>query len=150
MFPTVSTRCSVWPTGNRASRWQGRDHRSTSELDTQSLAELMVGSEVDAGYRAGLETADARPVVLSARDIRGRFLEGIDLDLRAGEVLGVAGLPGSGRDELPYALVGSLTGATGRIQLGGGEWVPVKKSASFDIPIVPLTAIGRRSFGNSE
>ena len=60
-----------------------------------------------------------------------------DVDLRAGEVLGVAGLPGSGRNELPYALVGSMPGATGQIQLAGGEWVPLKKSASFDIPIVP-------------
>jgi ribose transport system ATP-binding protein len=111
--------------------------RPVNELNTQTLAELMVGSDVDAGYRARLNTADERPIVLSARGVRGRFLEGVDVDLREGEVLGVAGLPGSGRDELPYALVGSLHGATGQIQLSGGHWVPLKKSASFDIPIVP-------------
>jgi ribose transport system ATP-binding protein len=111
--------------------------RATADLDTAALAELMVGAEVDAGYRAGLPSADGRPVVLSARDIRGRFLEGIDVDLRAGEVLGIAGLPGSGRNELPYALAGSLKGATGQIQVGGGEFVPLKKSASFDVPLVP-------------
>jgi ribose transport system ATP-binding protein len=97
----------------------------------------MVGRDVDAGYRAGLAAADTRTVVLSARGIRGRFLDNVDVDLRAGEVLGVAGLPGSGRNELPYALVGTMPGATGQIQLAGGEWVPLKKSASFDIPIVP-------------
>jgi ribose transport system ATP-binding protein len=111
--------------------------RPVAGLDTQRLAELMVGSDVDAGYRAGLAAADEQSVVLSARGVRGRFMEGVDVDLRAGEVLGVAGLPGSGRNELPYALVGSMPGATGQIQLAGGEWLPLKKSASFDIPIVP-------------
>ncbi len=112
--------------------------RSTKGLDKQALAELMVGSEVDAGYRADLDEAEKTAVVvLSARSVRGRFLEGVDVDLHEGEVLGVAGLPGSGRDELPYALVGALSGAKGDIQLGGGEWLPLKKSVSFDIPLVP-------------
>ena len=61
---------------------------------------------MDAGYRAGLPAADDREVVLRARDVRSRFLDGVDVELREGEVLGVAGLPGSGRDELPYALAG--------------------------------------------
>jgi ribose transport system ATP-binding protein len=61
----------------------------------------------------------------------------VALDLHEGEVLGIAGLPGSGRNELPYALVGALKSATGLISLRGQPAVPLKKSASFDIPIVP-------------
>jgi ABC-type sugar transport system ATPase subunit len=106
-------------------------------LDTQALAEMMVGSDVDAGYRAGLTVPPDRSVVLRARNLRGRFLGGVDLELREGEVLGVAGLPGSGRDELPYALAGALPGATGEVRLQDQDWVPVRKSATFDIPIVP-------------
>jgi ABC-type sugar transport system ATPase subunit len=116
--------------------------RPVAGLTTQTLAELMVGSEVDAGYRAGLTVAPDRPVVLRARDVRGRFLTGVDVDLAEGEVLGVAGLPGSGRNELPYALVGALPGATGRISVDGSEWQPVRKSASFDIPLVPADRAG--------
>jgi ABC-type sugar transport system ATPase subunit len=111
--------------------------RPVAGLDEQALAELMVGSDVDAGYRAGLTVPADREVVLRARNLRGRFLAGVDLELRAGEVLGVAGLPGSGRDELPYALAGALPGVTGEVQLAGEGWVPVRKSAAFDIPIVP-------------
>jgi ribose transport system ATP-binding protein len=111
--------------------------RAVAGLNTQGLAELMVGADVDAAYRAELPAADAHPVVLRARNIRGRFLAGVDMSLREGEVLGVAGLPGSGRDELPYVLAGSFPGATGEMQLDGGEWLPVRKSAAFDIPIVP-------------
>jgi ribose transport system ATP-binding protein len=111
--------------------------RSIEGLNTQALAELMVGSDVDASYRAHLKAADERPILLSARNIKGRFLDDVSVDLREREVLGVAGLPGSGRNELPYALVGALSGATGSIQLAGSEWLPLRKSASFDIPIVP-------------
>lgn len=111
--------------------------RPVPGLDAQALAELMVGSDVDAGYRAGLTVTPDSAVVLRARNLRSRFMAGVDLELREGEVLGVAGLPGSGRDELPYALAGALPGATGEVALAGGEWVPVRKSATFDIPIVP-------------
>jgi ABC-type sugar transport system ATPase subunit len=110
--------------------------RPVAGLDVQALAELMVGADVDAGYRAGLPAADDHPVVLRARDLRARFLRGVDVELREGEVLGVAGLPGSGRDELPYALSGALAGATGEVEMNE-RWLPVRKSAAFDIPIVP-------------
>jgi ribose transport system ATP-binding protein len=111
--------------------------RPIQGLDTQALAELMVGSEVDASYRAHLEEAHEKPVALSARSIRGQFLAGVDVDLHEGEVLGIAGLPGSGRNELPYALAGALPGATGRVQQGDSEWLPLRKSVEFDIPILP-------------
>ena len=111
--------------------------RPVQGLDTQALAELMVGEDVDAGYRAALEDKRQAPVVLSARKVTGKFLNGVDVELHEGEVLGIAGLPGSGRNELPYALVGALRGATGEIVLGPGPAVPIRKSASFDIPIVP-------------
>jgi ribose transport system ATP-binding protein len=111
--------------------------RPIQGLDTQALAELMVGSEVDAAYRAQLEEAHDKPIVLSARKVRGQFLDGVDVDLHEGEVLGIAGLPGSGRNELPYALAGALPGSTGQIQLAGEDWAPLRKSAGFDIPILP-------------
>jgi ABC-type sugar transport system ATPase subunit len=116
--------------------------RPVAGLTTQTLAELMVGSQVDVGYRAGLTVPPDRPVLLRARDVRGQFLAGVDVDLAVGEVLGVAGLPGSGRDELPYALAGALPGGTGRISVDGSEWQPIRRSASFDIPLVPADRAG--------
>lgn len=111
--------------------------QEVGDLDKQSLAELMVGSHIDASYRARLLTSPARPVILRAVGVCGRFLDNVNLELREGEVLGIAGLPGSGRNELPYALVGALPGASGEIQLEGGPRLPLRKAASFDIPIVP-------------
>ena len=121
--------------------------RPTAGLDPQQLAELMVGSGVDASYRAHVRVADDRPVVLKARDVRGQFLEGIDLDLRQGEILGVAGLAGSGRSELPYALVGAMKDATGTVELPDGRPVPVRKAQTLDIPIVPADRAREAALG---
>jgi ABC-type sugar transport system ATPase subunit len=111
--------------------------RPVAGLDTQSLAQLMVGSEVDAGYRAGLEHPASAPVVLRARNMTGQFLRGLGVELRAGEILGLAGLPGSGSTELAYALAGAGQGVSGEVALSDGQWRPARKAASFDIPIVP-------------
>ncbi|HEU5265097.1 MAG TPA: sugar ABC transporter ATP-binding protein [Jatrophihabitans sp.] len=113
------------------------ESRPTSGLDTQMLAELMVGSDVDAAYRAHVAVATDRNVVLRARGIRARFLDGVDVDLHEGEILGVAGLPGSGRNELPYALVGATDDALGELELQGQPPIAVHKAGSLDIPIVP-------------
>ncbi|HVX19792.1 MAG TPA: sugar ABC transporter ATP-binding protein [Acidimicrobiales bacterium] len=48
-----------------------------------------------------------RPVALRVRGLVGTRLDNVDFDVREGEVLGVAGLTGSGREELATALVGA-------------------------------------------
>jgi ribose transport system ATP-binding protein len=111
--------------------------RDVAGLTSQTLAELMVGSEVDAGYRAGLQTDEQAPVVLSARGLRADFLDDVEVSIRAGEVLGVAGLPGSGRSDLPYALAGALPRIRGEVRQGDGAWVPASSARDMDIPLVP-------------
>jgi ribose transport system ATP-binding protein len=110
--------------------------RRAADLNAQSLAELMVGADVDAGYRAGLAPDPAAPTVLEARDVRARYVAGVDLDLRSGEILGLAGLPGSGREELPYCLAGAAD-AEGRIRLEGGPWHLLRHASRLGIAIVP-------------
>jgi len=111
--------------------------RSVKGLTTQSLAQLMVGSGVDASYRAEVQYPKDAPVALRAKAVRGSFLRGVGLELREGEVLGLAGLPGSGSIELAYALAGEGPSVTGEVALADGRWTPIRKAASFDIPIVP-------------
>jgi ABC-type sugar transport system ATPase subunit len=52
--------------------------------------------------------AASLPPLLEVRELAGRDLAGAALQIRPGEVVGLAGRPGSGRDELPYALAGAL------------------------------------------
>lgn len=57
---------------------------------------------------------------LAAEGVSGGRLQGVDLRVDTGEIVGVAGLLGSGADDLPYALFGALPGAHGNLQVG--EW----------------------------
>ncbi len=85
------------------------------------LAALMIGHEVEHGSRppALMSRAD---VVLRARGLRGRWLDGADLDVRRGEIVGIAGVLGSGREELPYALAGSAAATVeGHIEVDGTQ-----------------------------
>jgi len=113
------------------------DTRPTAGLRPAALATLMAGDDVDAGYRAELPSADGRPVVLSARGLAGRHLAGVSLELREGEVLGIAGLPGSGATELAHLLAGAARGAVGEVSVAGAAPVPARRAARLGLPIVP-------------
>ncbi|MFE0257923.1 MULTISPECIES: sugar ABC transporter ATP-binding protein [unclassified Streptomyces] len=75
-------------------------------LNTNRLVELMVGRELGDYYPPRATAAPGR-VLLSVRGGGNARLDGIDLDLRAGEIVGLAGLQGSGRTELVKALFGA-------------------------------------------
>jgi general nucleoside transport system ATP-binding protein len=90
-----------------------------------SLAERMVGRDV-------VETIEKSPfspgpVVLSVRAVdavsdRGLpALRGVSLDVRAGEILGVAGVAGNGQSELAQVLTGLRRCTAGSIQVNGVE-----------------------------
>jgi len=111
-----------------------------SDLDPRSLATTMVGDDVDPDFRATvIERAD-QPVTLEARNLRGTWLRGVDLEARAGEILGIAGLAGGGALELPYVLAGKAGPlAGGEIRLPGTseQWYDVQHAGALDIPLVP-------------
>jgi ribose transport system ATP-binding protein len=81
------------------------------------LVELIIGRRL--ARRAEREAAVARGAVrLRADAVGGRVLEGVDVEVCGGEVLGVTGLVGSGFEELPHLLFGSREGR-GRLELDG-------------------------------
>lgn len=71
-----------------------------------AVIENMVGKEL----KQDLDSRrDAKPgeIVLSARGIRAHNVNGVDLDVRAGEIVGLGGLVGAGRTELVRAIIGA-------------------------------------------
>jgi len=83
------------------------------------LVELIIGRRL--ARRAEQPAAVPRGTVrLRASAIRGRVLDGLDLEIRGGEVLGVTGLVGSGFEELPHLLFGARPGH-GTIEVDGVE-----------------------------
>jgi ABC-type sugar transport system ATPase subunit len=76
------------------------------DTDPRSLVDSMVGRELAADLQVRRQATPGR-VVLSARGIRAPRVEGIDLDVRAGEIVGLGGLVGAGRTELVRAIIGA-------------------------------------------
>jgi simple sugar transport system ATP-binding protein len=97
--------------------------RIPSETDEEDLAELMVGRNVQLTVDRG-ESHPAGVVLsvqgLRVKDDRGReVVRGVDLEVRAGETLGIAGVAGNGQDELVEALTGLRKPTDGTVTMGG-------------------------------
>ncbi|MBO9579087.1 MAG: sugar ABC transporter ATP-binding protein, partial [Microbacteriaceae bacterium] len=70
-------------------------------------------------------------VVLEIENLSGGGIEDIDLKLRAGEVVGIAGVLGSGREALPALVFGSLESEADKFVLGGSDYVKRSPRASI-------------------
>jgi general nucleoside transport system ATP-binding protein len=94
-----------------------------AESDSQSLATMMVGREVQLVVdKAPAETGDQVLVVddLAVTDDRGhRVVDGATLEVRAGEILALAGVQGNGQTELIEALTGMRAPERGTVVLDG-------------------------------
>ena len=81
---------------------------ATSALDEDKLIELTLGRELRMHDVRETERRPNREVVLSVRGLWGNVLRGIDFDVHASEVVGVAGVTGSGREEIAPLVFGAL------------------------------------------
>ena len=124
-----------------------RSPKGTSEED---LAELMVGRDVSLTVDRG--TSKPANVVLQveglkANDDRGReAVSGVDLEIRGGEILGIAGVAGNGQDELVEALVGLRRPTAGRVTLDGRDVTGSASRAMYAAGVAYVPA-DRQRFG---
>jgi ABC-type uncharacterized transport system ATPase subunit len=99
--------------------------RVPAETDEDDLAALMVGRNVQLIVDRGeSHPAEPRLVVtdLHVADDRGHeAVKGVSLDVRAGEILGIAGVAGNGQDELVEALTGLRQPTSGTVELAGQD-----------------------------
>jgi general nucleoside transport system ATP-binding protein len=97
--------------------------RIPSETDEDDLAALMVGRNVQLVVDRG-ESHPTDPALsvsgLHVADDRGHeAVKGLTFDVRAGEILGIAGVAGNGQDELVEALTGLRKPISGTVSLNG-------------------------------
>ena len=99
--------------------------RLPSETNEDELAELMVGREVKLTVDRGASDPGApvlRVTGLEVRDDRGHpAIRGVDLEVRAGEILGIAGVVGNGQDELVKSIIGLRRPTAGTVTLDGAD-----------------------------
>jgi ribose transport system ATP-binding protein len=91
----------------------------TSELSEHDLIHLMLGRDLarEAGPRRAA-SEETSPLV-EAQNVSGQLATGVNLTIRAGEVVGLTGLLGSGFEELPYLLGGARPASSGTLSIGG-------------------------------
>ena len=108
-----------------------RDARATSEAD---LVSLMVGRAVDQIFPK-IEVPIGGPVLEVTGLNRDKLVRDASFTLRKGEILGVAGLIGSGRTELAHVLFGITPAESGRIRLNGRDLTITSPRAARDAGI---------------
>jgi ABC-type uncharacterized transport system ATPase subunit len=97
------------------------DTLKTSDTDPNTLAEKMVGRNVS--FKIDKKAATPGQAILQVRDLKLKnkqgisVLNGLTLDVRAGEILGVAGVDGNGQSELIEALTGLRKVDSGSVTL---------------------------------
>ncbi|MBB6467652.1 ABC transporter ATP-binding protein [Aminobacter carboxidus] len=97
--------------------------RKTSETTVEELAELMVGRRV----LLRVEKDEAKPGAvklaiknLTVKDSRGvTMVDDVSFDIRAGEIVGIAGVAGNGQSELMEAVSGIRKAVSGTVMLDG-------------------------------
>ena len=102
------------------------------KADEDTIVRMMVGRDLVLAYPP--RNANPGDVVLSATRLSapGRF-DGVDLTVRAGEILGLGGIAGSGQQDIVRALFGLVPGLTGQIMIRG-------EAAAIDTPGAAIRA----------
>jgi len=104
----------------RRGKYMGTVH--VDDVDESKLAEKMVGRAVN--FRIAKKTASPGPVILTLENVTvmgaggAPAVSGLSLEVRSGEIVGIAGIDGNGQSELVGAIAGLLPLKSGRILLG--------------------------------
>lgn len=123
--------------------------RVAGEVDlpafTSTLVELMFGRQLSVAERPLSLAAEPRLslIDLSASE-RSSSIEGVSLDLRAGEVIGLAGLEGSGQRTLLRACAGEIAPSRGRVLLEGESIAGIgfRASRARGVEYLPADRLG--------
>lgn len=127
-----------------------------AELDHSGLVDYMLGT-ADLGNPQGIGLTESRemtavpvsaaqPVIsMSVTGLQGDRLDSLSFDMHRGEVLGFAGLVGSGQEELPYLLVGGKRPFAGELRVDGvtvdAKRMTPRRARDLGIALVPADRI---------
>lgn len=96
----------------------------TSATHPEEISRLMTGRDVDLGHRAPVREPGEPVLSVTALRVEGEgvdVVKGVDLEVRAGEIVGVAGVAGNGQNELVEAICGLRAADGGRVTLLGRD-----------------------------
>jgi rhamnose transport system ATP-binding protein len=112
-LPVIADRVTVLRDGRTI------DTRPMSEVNRQQLIQMMVGRELSAVFPKREVALGETVLELRGLGCTESGLSGVNLSVRAGEIVGLAGLVGAGRTELGRAVFGLTPTDSGEIRLRG-------------------------------
>lgn len=110
---TVSDRVTVLRDGENAGTV------ATADTTMNGIIEMMVGRQVINAPKTRSNVPRDAPVVLRADSLTSPDVKGVSFTLRAGEILGLAGLVGAGRTELMRIVAGADRASSGTVEVRG-------------------------------
>jgi ribose transport system ATP-binding protein len=133
---TIGDRVTILRDGRLVGTWD------VDDVDQDRLVSLMVGGEELRPSHA--RTFDgSEDVALQVRQLRGVEVDNVDFDARRGEVVGIAGLTGSGREEILPLLFGALSRG-GTVSVDGAAVAPGPHAAmAAGLALVPADRRGQ-------
>lgn len=106
--------CTVYRNGQKVETFKA------GTRSDNAIVEMMIGREYQSVFPPKPDMKPDVAPVLKVRDFSWQGeLNGIDLDIRPGEIVGLGGLDGQGQRQLLLGLFGTLIGATGTIEIAG-------------------------------
>ncbi len=132
---SLSDRIEVLRDGVHVAGWD------TSDTSPEKVVNAMVGREVSLNRRSEVVptvSADIAGEALEVVDLEGAAFGPVSLSVKPGRVLGLAGLPDSGREPLLQAIYGSGGRRAGRVVVGGHEnSAAVRSSVKAGVAYLP-------------
>jgi ribose transport system ATP-binding protein len=124
--------------------------REKPGLTETRLIELMIGQQIDGYDPPGARDADQGGVLLRVRGVTTATIGELDLDVRAGEVVGVAGITGSGREDVAPAIFGGIARG-GQVAVQAVDVPPLRpdRSIAAGIGLVPADRHSKAIFLDS-
>ena len=125
---------------------------NTPDLTTERVIELMVGREVgdifpESQHELGEVALEIRDLNAFSSDGKKKLVDGVSLQVRKGEVLGIAGLMGAGRTELLMSIFGAWQGSYSRSIFVEGKPVEIGSPSDAIRNGIGFVTEDRKRFG---
>ena len=137
---TICDRCTILRLGEVAATVD------IADTDRKQLAALMVGKEVDLSYeKASMDPATQKDIlkmegVCSSGENGTKALKNIDLTIKSGEIIGIAGVDGNGQSELVDCITGLLPVKSGKVSINGEDLTNAKPKQVLDAKVSHIPA----------
>ncbi len=134
----VADKCTIIRTGKYIGTV------NVNEVTENDLAAMMVGRDVT--FKVEKKEQEPGDVILDVKNLKAldyrklEILKGLNLNVRAGEIVGVAGVDGNGQTELVEVLTGLKKATSGEVTVHGNNAYNVTPRQAFNLGITSIPA----------